>query len=235
MTTFVEPAIDMLLGATDAQDLCRLAVHHDMSGPDAQGAHIFLIDGNSNLQSFAGYGMPVPLDAAGVSVWQENPIAQCIREKKAIFAKANDDSDSPMLWCNPWLKGAAPIGCFVYVLAPNAAPLPYSNSDAESFSKLGALFLEGQLRGKSHHNGRVGSTATPEDLTSRQLAILAFMADGLVNAEIARELMLSESTIRQETVRIYRALGVGNRQEASSKGRALGIISSRGAPRPPQF
>jgi DNA-binding NarL/FixJ family response regulator len=57
------------------------------------------------------------------------------------------------------------------------------------------------------------------------------MADGLVNVEIARELMLSESTIRQETIRIYRALGVHNRTEASKKGRALGLIKRATPPR----
>ena len=37
---------------------------------------------------------------------------------------------------------------------------------------------------------------------------MEFMAQGLTNAQIAQELMLSESSIRQETVKIYRALGV---------------------------
>jgi DNA-binding NarL/FixJ family response regulator len=63
-------------------------------------------------------------------------------------------------------------------------------------------------------NGPGQVPASPEDLTGRQLRILSHIQDGLVNLEIAKELMLSESTIRQETVRIYRALGVGNRQEA---------------------
>ena len=50
------------------------------------------------------------------------------------------------------------------------------------------------------------------------------MAEGMTNAEIARELLLSESSIRQETVNIYRVLGVGSRQEAAKKGKALGLI-----------
>jgi DNA-binding NarL/FixJ family response regulator len=50
------------------------------------------------------------------------------------------------------------------------------------------------------------------------------MAEGLTNAQIAMQLMLSESSIRQETVKIYRALGVNSRVEASKKGQALGLI-----------
>jgi DNA-binding NarL/FixJ family response regulator len=73
--------------------------------------------------------------------------------------------------------------------------------------------------------------ANGEDLTSRQIKILELMAEGMVNVEIARELMLSESTIRQETVRIYRALGVPNRGEAAKKGKVLGLIK-RSTPPP---
>jgi DNA-binding NarL/FixJ family response regulator len=50
------------------------------------------------------------------------------------------------------------------------------------------------------------------------------MAEGKTNAEIAQEMILSESTIRQETVRIYRALGVSARADASKRAKHLGII-----------
>jgi DNA-binding NarL/FixJ family response regulator len=80
-------------------------------------------------------------------------------------------------------------------------------------------------------NGGSGPTpASPEDLSDRQLKILSHVQDGQVNLEIAKELMLSESTIRQETVRIYRALGVGNRQEAVKKARSLGLIKKNPLP-----
>jgi DNA-binding NarL/FixJ family response regulator len=85
---------------------------------------------------------------------------------------------------------------------------------SELFFKLGAFYLESLNLGNTMISGAGPAPASPEDLTARQLTILSHIQDGLVNLEIAKELMLSESTIRQETVRIYRALGVGNRQEA---------------------
>ena len=63
------------------------------------------------------------------------------------------------------------------------------------------------------------------ELSQRQLQVLQGMAGGLTNAEIARELLLSESTIRQETVRIFKALGVPGRIEAGKKAKALGLLS----------
>lgn len=73
----------------------------------------------------------------------------------------------------------------------------------------------------------VGSaTDTPlrEQLTPRQLRVLTLMAKGMTNGQIARVLAFSESTVRQETMAIYRILQVKGRSEAVEQGRLLGII-----------
>ena len=51
------------------------------------------------------------------------------------------------------------------------------------------------------------------ELTSRQEIILGFIKDGKTNGAIARELVFSESLIRQETILIYSKLGVRGRQD----------------------
>ena len=98
---------------------------------------------------------------------------------------------------------------------------------SDMFFKLGAFYLESLDLGNAMTNGAGAIPASPEDLLARQLIILGHIQDGLVNLEIAKELMLSESTIRQETVRIYRALGVGNRHEAVKRAQVLGILHKR--------
>ena len=55
--------------------------------------------------------------------------------------------------------------------------------------------------------------ATHLALTTRQWTILNAIRKGLTNLEIAIELGFSESLIRQETVQIYRKLGVSGRKE----------------------
>jgi DNA-binding NarL/FixJ family response regulator len=52
-------------------------------------------------------------------------------------------------------------------------------------------------------------------LTPRQLEILRAVAEGHTNAEIARELWLTEQTVKFHLSKIYRRLGVSNRTEAS--------------------
>jgi len=54
-------------------------------------------------------------------------------------------------------------------------------------------------------------------LSSRQLEILALVAEGLSNAEIASRLYLTESTIKWHVRKILRALGVTNRAQAVAR------------------
>jgi DNA-binding NarL/FixJ family response regulator len=61
-------------------------------------------------------------------------------------------------------------------------------------------------------------------LTDRQLKVLDEMAIGKTNAQIARTLNVSESTVKQECVRLFKVLGVSTRQRAVAVGKEMGII-----------
>jgi DNA-binding NarL/FixJ family response regulator len=52
-------------------------------------------------------------------------------------------------------------------------------------------------------------------LSARQREILGFVVEGLSNAEIARRLYLSESTVKQHLRGAYKLLGASNRTEAA--------------------
>ncbi|MDQ3726149.1 MAG: PAS domain-containing protein [Actinomycetota bacterium] len=54
-------------------------------------------------------------------------------------------------------------------------------------------------------------------LTPRQIEILALVAEGLSNAEIANRLFLGESTVKWHVRKILRALGVANRAQAVAR------------------
>lgn len=57
-------------------------------------------------------------------------------------------------------------------------------------------------------------SSPPGALTDRQMRILGLMAKGLTNSQISKRVGFSESTVRQETMAIYRYFGVGGRREA---------------------
>ena len=61
-------------------------------------------------------------------------------------------------------------------------------------------------------------------LSQRQIRILRGMVEGKTNHELATELGFSVSTIRHETMRIYQALGVSDRQEAAKKALTLSLV-----------
>ena len=63
-----------------------------------------------------------------------------------------------------------------------------------------------------------------EPLSERQVEVLGLLAAGLTNREIARELVISEETVRWHTKRIYRRLGVRNRTEAATRARELKLL-----------
>jgi DNA-binding NarL/FixJ family response regulator len=60
-------------------------------------------------------------------------------------------------------------------------------------------------------------------LTSRQQEILGLVSEGLSNAEIARRLYLSESTVKQHLTRAYKALDVKRRVQAAEIFRQAGV------------
>jgi DNA-binding NarL/FixJ family response regulator len=61
-------------------------------------------------------------------------------------------------------------------------------------------------------------------LTARQLLILTGMVEGKTNHELSIDLGFSVSTIRHETMAIYKELGVSDRKEAARVGQAESLI-----------
>jgi len=65
--------------------------------------------------------------------------------------------------------------------------------------------------------------ASPE-LTERELQVLQGMAAGMSNAQIGKELYLSEDTIKTHARRLYRKLDVADRAQAVASGFRLGLV-----------
>jgi ATP/maltotriose-dependent transcriptional regulator MalT len=61
-------------------------------------------------------------------------------------------------------------------------------------------------------------------LTPRETEVLALVARGLANAEIGRELFISEATVKTHLVRAFGKLGVDDRTAAVTKAMALGLL-----------
>ncbi len=71
---------------------------------------------------------------------------------------------------------------------------------------------------------RVSQSEIAEPLTGRELDVLRLLATELSGPEIARELMVSENTMRTHTRNIYSKLDVHNRQAAVIRARELDLL-----------
>jgi len=61
-------------------------------------------------------------------------------------------------------------------------------------------------------------------LTERGLQVLHGMSQGRSNAEIGRELYLSEDTIKTHARRLFRKMGVNDRAQAVASGFRWGLV-----------
>jgi LuxR family maltose regulon positive regulatory protein len=105
---------------------------------------------------------------------------------------------------------------------------------------MGALLYQAALRGifpefcnqlleRFEVTSEAGATASEnlvEPLSTRELEVLQLIAGGCSNQEIARQLVLSISTVKSHTHHIFGKLGVRNRTEAVARARFLGILTA---------
>ncbi len=68
-------------------------------------------------------------------------------------------------------------------------------------------------------------TEIPDSLTHRQIDVLRLLGDGLSNKRIARELGLSENTVKIHVTAILRALQLDNRTQAGIVAQRMGLTS----------
>jgi DNA-binding CsgD family transcriptional regulator len=71
---------------------------------------------------------------------------------------------------------------------------------------------------------RTGAPGHPAGLTSRQEDVLKLIVDGLTNAEIADEFVVSVRTVDHHVAAILARLGVANRRQAAERARHLGLV-----------
>lgn len=88
------------------------------------------------------------------------------------------------------------------------------------------------MRGGKAFPGQAGFHADPEQadasrptLTARQLEVLALLCEGMPNRAIARQLGVSENTVRVHVSAILSAIQVGNRAEAILAAHRLGLVA----------
>jgi DNA-binding CsgD family transcriptional regulator len=207
--------------AANANDFCRRLTHDPDLGTGILGTQIFALSNRGSLHCVGSYGLEPFEPNAQLSLFEEHPLSAAINQRDVWHGDWQLGDKNVTLFALPLIKGDVPVGVSASVTDPKAKIVPFSTEASIAAGNAGAVYLE-SLGLKNLF--RETPQTTEGELTERQYEILLGMARGETNAQIARQLILSESSIKQESVKIFRALGVGSRQQAVAKAKATGLL-----------
>jgi DNA-binding NarL/FixJ family response regulator len=151
---------------------------------------------------------------AGDGLLEEAARAVAEEGTQAILLISDDDRSVPVL------RSLAPRGWGV--VSPDAPPEEFLAAVAATVQGLVVLprTLTGRLIGEP-----ANVEEPSEPLTAREREVLELLGRGLSNKMIAKELHISEHTVKFHISSIYTKLGVASRTEAINRGARQGLIS----------
>ncbi len=127
---------------------------------------------------------------------------------------------------------SAEPGGFIRIFVDEGAPMARLLREASSrgvrpeyVRRLLAAFPVDDAERAASPATRVAGSRLAEPLSGRELEVLALIAEGQTNQEIAADLYLSLHTVKAHARTIYANLGVSSRTQAVARARALGVLS----------
>jgi NarL family two-component system response regulator LiaR len=129
------------------------------------------------------------------------------------------------------IDAAFEAGALAYAVK-TAHPDDVASTVRQTFDST--IFLANSFSTNGHGNGSAapvpgGVEDDKVDLTRREREILALVAEGHSNRELARMLWVTEQTVKFHLSNIYRKLDVANRTEASRWAHRHGLVGRREA------
>lgn len=171
----------------------------------------------------------------GISIFDDFPISRCLRQGQPMVINTLPDwgADFPQLThnhfprneksflCTPIEKCGTPVAVLgIYSLEKIEIDDKLS-AFLKAVSNLLSLYLfrhSDVVQGSSRNGSNIVNEFDADDgqeLTDRQLTILRMISERLTNLNISNILGYSESTIKQESIKIYSKLGCNGREEAA--------------------
>jgi DNA-binding CsgD family transcriptional regulator len=219
-------ALKVINDSSSPADYCRRLTNDQILGQSMVGNHLYLLDSSGIFRLMGSFGIYPYEEDTEFSQFDQSVFAKAV-ETSEMF-RENLDENYDVQVC-PALKAGVINGAILTVLQKDEGEEKFLVS---GFQWLAYYMSIGIFVAASGFSVLEGSKRAPsgEKLTERQLTILIGIALGKTNILIAQELILSESSIKQESVKIFRALGVANRQQAATKAKAMGLLTETAAP-----
>jgi len=214
--------IGLLSSSYNGNDLCRRLATDEVFGPGTLGVQLYALTNAGGWQLLGSFGKTA-YDNQKLSQFDENLLTIAARSRNLETIELEVDSEITQTTACVLVRDNLPVGCWVRVASPGTFVFDPETSALTAIQDAGGLFMDA-IGYKTVAASESAKNASPEDMTERQTQILTEMAHGKTNIVIAQGMILSESTIKQESVRIFRALGVGTRQQAVLKAETLGLL-----------
>jgi len=214
-------AIKVINASSTPHDYCQRLTTHPILGQGMVGNHLFLLDNSGTFRLLGGFGI-YPYDEDQVfTQFDDQLFANAANSGR--FRRESEIAGYDAAVC-PALKAGIPNGALLSVFKPGEGGS--ESFDVGGFQEFSYYLALGIFVSSAGFSPAEASKRLPsgEKLTERQLQILIGIAAGKTNMAIAKELILSESAIKQETVKIFRSLGVENRRQAAQKAIAMGLV-----------
>ena len=236
-----------LLVSPSWDDLARLLVLRIFDGWKCSGLAVFtpVPDGSLSLHSSYGYPIGQVQGLASVPFQLDSPMHRAMSTDEVVWFPELIDVIEATGSCQIAIAGAS--GLILAPLTRLGIPLlvvvlsfrdelpsnPASGPFVAAVKSLLELHVgqsdprraDGQFAALG--DGPLGGPPRRADvnLSPRQLQVLQLLAQEKTNRSIALDLGYSESTIRQETLRLYRALNVNSRSDAVAAAITIGLVS----------
>lgn len=232
--------LDMFESLRTLDDIPQAIVLHGLPGGEVRSAEVAVLRPDGTIEEVASFGIRAGSGCPRQpeSVWSGSPRSRAARTGAPVVMTFDDGSPGVHV-CVPITSGTATYGVLsCYVDTPDeetakeaAITLALFAGLLSSAMALSTTFAHMLGTGFDRRAGRAPSVPERPELTQRQQEVLQLMSEGCTNAQMAARLRFSESTIRMETIAIYRALGVHARKKAIEVARELGLLEAPAAER----
>jgi DNA-binding NarL/FixJ family response regulator len=216
----------------DDHALVRRGMHYVVKEgfPDAE-----VVEADSAASALEQLHDGPPIDLALVDV--RMPDLDGLELLRAIKA---DHPEMPVIMLStydnaPYVKRALADGAAGYLLK-DATPEDLSQAINVAMSGSGNVLSPRVIQNLFEEHEAAGPEASANgsrrgeyNLTQREHDILALLAEGRANREIAQRLYLSEKTVKAHLAAIFRKLGVTNRTQAAMMAVQMGVGPIPGA------
>ena len=153
----------------------------------------------------------------------------------SIDAIAHATDDGPAIWSEPTDSDVVPMAAWplngshdlrLVLVLNDHIDASIVTARLSELLDIVAVYVAGMLAANDPRNNgrRIRHVTSAPSLSPRQLQTLQLIERNFTMRQIAARIGFSESTVRMESLAIYRALGVHDRRGAVSVGRKLGLL-----------